>query len=226
MTAYKLSPSCQIPNLANMYQVLFKNKLDGVFVEVGGYDGESFSNTSGLADAGWQGLYIEPVPFFAEQCGNRHYNNNVMVAQRAIGPSAGRVTLHVGGTLTTLKEGHVQAYEEIDWAKGHHRGQKIQVKVDRLDSILKKACINPGFDLLVVDVEGSEPEVFESFDLDVWAPKVMIVELEDEHHSFQEYEDIIEPIKKLRKKILDSGYKEFFRDEINTMFVRDGVFQP
>ena len=49
--SYSLSKSCQIKNLSNIYEKLFgPNKLDGYFVEVGAYDGESFSNTSGLAE--------------------------------------------------------------------------------------------------------------------------------------------------------------------------------
>ena len=44
----------------------------GTFVEIGAYDGESFSNTSFLADLGWNGLYVEPVPKFAALCRARH----------------------------------------------------------------------------------------------------------------------------------------------------------
>ena len=218
---YTPSKTCQIQNLSTIYEKVFGRISTGTFVEVGGYDGESFSNTSCLADVGWSGLYVEPVPAFAQQCSLRHKNNNVLVAQRAIAQEPGKITLHVGGTLTTTKKGHVEAYNEIDWAKGHHHGQQIEVRCDRLDTIMTKAQTPKNFELLVVDVEGSEPEVFESFSLEEWKPKMLIVELEDEHHSFQTYEHIVEPIVKLRKKILDAGYNEYYKDEINTVFVRD-----
>ena len=57
----------------------------------------------------------------------------------------------------------------------------------RLDTLMEKIEVPKGFDVLVVDVEGKEPEVFETFELDEWKPKMLIVELEDEHHSFQKY---------------------------------------
>lgn len=49
---YPLDATCQIPhfkNLSDIYVYIFGYKTDGLFVEVGAYDGESFSNTSGLA---------------------------------------------------------------------------------------------------------------------------------------------------------------------------------
>jgi len=64
----KLSKSCQIPNLKKIYREIFGDCAFGTFVEVGAFDGESFSNTSGLADFGWRGLYIEPISEFAIQC--------------------------------------------------------------------------------------------------------------------------------------------------------------
>jgi hypothetical protein len=75
------------------------------------------------------------------------------------------------------------------------------------------------FDLLVVDVEGKESEIFKTFDLDEWQPKMMIVELEDEHPSFQSYPDLIEEIKELREFIASKNYKEIYRDSVNTVFV-------
>ena len=47
---YNLSPTCQIPGLDKIYEEYFGDTL-GLFVEVGAFDGESVSNTSGLADA-------------------------------------------------------------------------------------------------------------------------------------------------------------------------------
>lgn len=43
--------------------------------QVGGFDGESFSNTATLADLGWTAHYVEPIPDFAAQCENRHRHN-------------------------------------------------------------------------------------------------------------------------------------------------------
>jgi len=221
-TFYSPSKTCQIPGLSAIYEEIFGQKTDGTFCEVGGYDGESFSNTSCLADKGWRGLYIEPVPQFADACAIRHADNNVLVVQRCAG-EPGTVTLHLGGGLTTTKEKHVEAYNEIHWAKGVHKGESIQANQDRLDTLLAKAGFEPNFDVLVVDVEGSEPDVFKTFDLYQWLPKVMIVELEDEHPSFQAYDHITGPSRQLRGEIHKAGYVEKFRDSINTIFLRKDI---
>ena len=215
---YKFPSNCQIPVLDKKYEKLFGDII-GTFVEIGGYDGESFSNSVGLADANWTGLYVEPVPQYAQMCSNRHAKNNVMVAQCAIGPEKKLIDIFVGGTLTTTKKDQVDAYDKIDWAKGHHQGKTIQVQQLPLDFVLRKAKINPGFELLIVDVEGSETDVFNSFSLEEWQPKVMIVELEDQHHSFQQFPEVIEKARTLREKIISFNYVEFWKDEINTIFL-------
>lgn len=220
--SYKLSSTCQIKNLSHFYEDLFgKNKTDGYFVEVGAYDGESFSNTSGLADIGWNGLYIEPIKQLAFACAQRHSKNKVLVANLAIGPEEKIVDIYYGHTLTTLKKEQVDMYEQIDWAKGHHKGEKLQVKQVPLEKVLKKSQVPQNFDLFVVDVEGYEFEVFKSFDLSFWKPKVMIVEIEDQHPSFEKFKDFTKSCKELRSYIKNYGYREYYMDEINTIFVSD-----
>jgi hypothetical protein len=79
------------------------------------------------------------------------------------------------------------------------------------------------FDVLVVDVEGKESEVFKTFELDEWTPKMLIVELEDEHESFQKYPELIVEIKELRNFIQKKGYVEIYKDHINTVFVKNEI---
>jgi FkbM family methyltransferase len=221
-TEYRFPPTCQIPDLADRYRELFGElKTDGTFAEVGAYDGDDFSNTSGLADLGWAGLYVEPVPRYARACARRHAANaGVTVAQCAVGREVAQVDLHFGEGLTTVRQDQVEVYEQIDWTKGFHKGKRIPVRQFPLQQLLTEAGIQPGFDLLVVDVEGSEDAVFDSFSLDLWKPRVMIVELIDHHRSFQMFEDVVRRSRNLRRRILESGYHEHYADEINTIFGR------
>ena len=64
---FRSSPSCQIDNISELYEVFLTTKLDGVFVEVGAFDGYTFSNTWGLAQRGWRGIYVEPIPKYANR---------------------------------------------------------------------------------------------------------------------------------------------------------------
>jgi FkbM family methyltransferase len=221
-TEYRFPPTCQIPDLADRYRELFGElKTDGTFVEVGAGDGDSFSNTSGLSDLGWAGLYVEPVPRYARACARRHAaNERVSVASCAVGTEVAMVDLYLGEGLSTLRKDQVEVYERIEWTKGFHKGERIQVQQFPLHQVLTEAGIQPGFELLVVDVEGSEDAVFDSFSLDVWKPQVVIAELIDHHPSFQAFDDVTGRSSELRERIKRAGYREHYADEINTIFSR------
>ncbi len=57
----------------------------------------------------------------------------------------------------------------------------LTVRQRRLDEMLEEVRAPEQFDLLSVDVEGYESEVFGGFDLERWMPGLMIVELADLH---------------------------------------------
>jgi FkbM family methyltransferase len=216
---YKTAKDCQIENLSEIYEKHFGYPSTGYFVEVGAYDGEFVSNTSCLADHGWRGLYIEPIYEHYMKCLKRHDKNDVTVANVAIGLEEGDKKIYRGDTLTTLDEEQVNRYKEIDWAQ-HIRFSESSCYQMRLDTLMEKIEVPKEFDLLVVDVEGKESEVFKTFDLDEWKPKMLIVELEDEHPSFQKYQNLIDDIKSLREYILTKNYVEIYKDHINTIFIR------
>jgi FkbM family methyltransferase len=219
---YNLSKDCQIKNLNEIYLQYFGYPSKGYFVEVGAYDGEFVSNTSCLSDHGWEGLYIEPIYEFYLKCLKRHDKNNVIVANVAIGLEEKEIKIYKGDTLSTLDETQVDRYKEIDWAQ-HISFSETTCDQMRLDTLMNKLEVPLNFDLLVVDVEGKEPEVFKTFELKEWNPKMIIVELEDEHPSFKKYESFVDGIKQLRQYIVDSGYCEIYKDHINTVFVKNEI---
>lgn len=195
---YEPSETCTIPVLDAIYRHVFDCRSDGVFVEVGAFDGEEYSNTSCLADLGWRGLYIEPVPFHAELCRARHARNPAVTVEAvAIGQSNGTMELAIAGSLTRpVGDG------------GIVQGDIIAVPRRRLDDVLVERGMDPGFDLVVVDVEGHEADVFEGFSLDRWRPRMMIVETTDHPASLA-----------LAAQIGRAGYSALYRDFVNTVFV-------
>jgi len=220
---YNISNTCQIQNLSSIYEKYFGYPSNGFFVEIGAYDGETFSNTSGLADHGWEGIYVEPIKQYYHQCLDRHKNNNVSVIQCSIGDEEMETDIYVCGGLTTTNKKLVEMYSEIDWSKNYvfYKDKCNQIK---LNTLLLNQKVNSNFDLLVVDVEGNEENVFNEFDLEYWNPQMMIIELIDNHHSFQKYSDHVESNKNLRSKILSFDYIEVYRDEINTIFIKKDLY--
>lgn len=218
---YNLSSTCQIPNLSEIYTQYFGLfPHNRTFVEVGAYDGESVSNTSGLADAGWKGFYIEPVHSSYIKCLERHHQNNVVVSNVSIGIEEGVQTIYTNSILSSLDQDHAT----LGMSKFNYpEYQKDLCYQLRMDNFLQCYNVSPNFDLLIVDVEGREHEVFYSFDLQHWKPKMMIVELVDDHKYFQENSGIISKVKDLRKFIINHKYREIYRDDINTIFVSNDI---
>jgi FkbM family methyltransferase len=223
---YSPPSNCQVPQLGEKWELIFGRRTEGFFVEVGAYDGENFSNTSCLADAGWAGLYIEPIEEFAEKCRLRHARNpGVSVLNCAASDNGGTAEIFIGDTLTTLVGDQVADYEKIDWARGLHRGERREVRTARLDSILGDQNAPIGFDVLVVDVEGAEEKVIDGFDIERWRPKVILIELEDEHPDFRNNARVVQSVVKIRQKIEGAGYSLYFKDQINSLYVRSDVAQ-
>lgn len=218
---YKLSFTCQIPELDKIYLKYFGEDTNRIFVEVGAFDGESVSNTSCLADAGWKGYYIEPVREYFEQCHNRHKNNlNIQVSNFSIGTEEDWQTVYCSGIVSTLDQKHAEMISSMDLF-GYPEYTTQQCWQLKLETYLKKSNIPKKFDLLVIDVEGKEEDVLNSFNLNEWSPKMMIIELVDDHEHFQNNHYLIQSCKKIRNIVEDCGYSEVYRDHINTVFVNN-----
>jgi FkbM family methyltransferase len=210
----------QMLELAALYGRWFGARTDGSFVEVGAYDGETLSNTACLADRGWRGLYVEPVPDYAVRCRRRHARNpRVLVAECAVGAAAGTVELQVRGLLSGIAEGHQRAFDVAGWAAGFPRERRIKVPQQPLDAVLEAATIAPGFELLVVDVEGYEAAVFEGFDIARWRPTMMIVELCDGGQDYSGFPDLAREHAGVRARLLAAGYAAVHVDSVDTVFV-------
>ncbi len=198
---YPISVSCQIGILDGIYQHCFGRRSQGQFVEIGAYDGETFSNTCGLADLGWRGLYIEPMPASFERCRARHAGNAaVTTLNLAIGAADAVAFMMDEGPLTHIAQAPQQG--------------AVEVKIRRLDDVLTEQGIAVGFDLMVVDVEGFEEAVFAGFDLQHWHPSVMIVEI-------SEFAPPDAGKAAIAQRLRATGYRLLYQDAVNSVYVLD-----
>lgn len=215
MKKFTVPNDCQIPQLAEIYNTYFQNIETGFFIEVGAYDGKSWTNTGFLADIGWKGIYIEPIKTYMDRCKENHKNNKVFFEQCAIGSANKNEEIYVLEGLSTIDENVNNAHQQLFNCESK---LKQTIQVNRLDFILGKYQVNKKFDLLVVDTEGYEKEVFESFSLSEYIPRMIIVELCDVHPSYNIFPKIQEDAKYVRDKIKSFNYNEIFVDSINTIF--------
>ena len=70
-------------------------------------------------------------------------------------------------------------------------------------------------------MEGFELNVLLSLDFKLFKPKLIIIELEEEHDSFKYREDckkLLENIKLCRNILNTVGYKLIYKDKINSIY--------
>jgi len=222
---YPQSQTCQVRGLSSLFSYFFGNRRTGTFVEVGANDGLFASNVWGLAERGWTGYVVEPVPALASACRRNHAAHpDVRVIERAISsPGVDALRLQVAGAMTTGSDAAFREYQTVDWAREATKGAtRLTVPCSTLDSLLDEQRVAAGFDVLVVDVEGMQAEVFSGFDVARWRPKMMIVEILDTHPDLTAN---AAGDRALAQQILNESYAVAYKDHINTIFVRDDVWR-
>jgi FkbM family methyltransferase len=175
---YKTSLTCQIPELENIYQKYFGNKKVGNFVEIGAYDGITYSNTFGLAEMGWRGLYVEAVEEYYKKCVETHKDHTSIKVVRACVGTGKEVNLYHAGEYSTISE----AFRSNVPAGWHitYSGAEV-VKTQVLNEVLIDNWNYHNIDLLVIDVEGAEVDVLRGFTVGYWRPKMVIIEACEMH---------------------------------------------
>lgn len=217
---YPQTPDCQIPSISSLYEQFFGLRTNGFFVEVGANNGLFVSNTWGLAQNNWHGIYVEPIPQFADQCiKNYSHCPNITVVKAAVGSGSEQyVDIHIAGGISTASDDMYQLYSQIPWSSPYLTDQIIKAPCITLNELCDFYEVPVNFDLLVVDVEGFEPEVFLGFNLSHWRPKMMIVEISDTHSDLWMYS---RSLSDLSSQITNTGYRIAYKDGINTVFVSE-----
>jgi FkbM family methyltransferase len=153
---------------------IFKNKTNGVYIELGALDGILYSNTKFFEDTlNWTGILIEPHPdkfILLKQNRPNNFLFNDLVSCHAE-PLDFRYFVHdhaaVSGVENTLSQHHFDAYFESNNEYNKSLEQnKISIKPRTLTEIIKETKLTH-IDLLSLDVEGHEFEVLQSWDFSI-----------------------------------------------------------
>ncbi|WP_184007989.1 FkbM family methyltransferase [Rubricella aquisinus] len=159
-------------------KAIFRGKRDGVFVDIGAFDGVAGSNTLHFeAFKGWTGLLVEPSPKHAAQC---RENRSVPTIGAAISGRDGTEAFleiqdgleMMGGLMSTLDRNMVRAFET------GRLGQSRVVPVDtmRLDTLLRAHDLHR-VDYLSLDIEGGEWEALRDFPFDAFDVHALSIEM-------------------------------------------------
>jgi len=200
--------------LANMYAELFPLER-GTFVEVGAFDGWSWSHTLCLAKLGWKGLYIEPQLACAKLCEETHKDHpNITTVCCACGAIEEQADLYIKDATSSF------VLNKVADILGLSKDVKECVQVRLLDNVLREQGID-AFDVLVVDVEGFEIEVLKGFDIVRYHPQLAIIETHElSGEPFRNAEGINETSVFCDAYFTKAKYTKLFADAGNTFYTR------
>jgi FkbM family methyltransferase len=179
------SPRYSRPGLNDLDRKLepYLTKTNGFFVEAGGNDGFTQSNTYYLEKfLGWQGILVEGIPSLYQKAKQRrpksHVFNNALVPFDKDGTEVemiyGNLMSLVAGAMGSDKNdnGHIREAKKYDRSSGSYR---VTVKGRALSSILDE-CKVKEIDFLSLDVEGYEGPVLRGLDFARHRPTYMLIE--------------------------------------------------
>lgn len=197
---------------------IFKNKRNGIYIELGALDGVLYSNTKFFEDSlNWNGILIEPHPekFKLLQV-NRPNNflfNNLVSCYKEPLEFRYFVDHHaaVSGVENTLSKFHFDTWFDSDneWNKSLPQN-KIFINPISLSEIVRKTNLTH-IDLLSLDVEGHEFEVLKSWDFSIPIDVILIETL-----GVQPEKDEL-----CREILINNNYKFICKYKHNEIYVID-----
>ncbi len=153
----------------------FKNKRNGVFIDIGAYDGITYSNSYFFEkELGWSGICIEPLkkPFKKLKALRKCICINGCIADVAgmidfIKVTSPHInTLMLSGMLSTYEPQHLQRMQqEIVEMGGSFK--IIKRSAYRFNDLMQQHNIT-AIDYLSIDVEGGELSILKSIDFDTY----------------------------------------------------------
>ncbi len=183
----------------------FRGQSNGVCVEVGGFDGETFSNTLTFEENGWRAIIIEPMPHFAAKIQARRPGATLFACAAGAAPGEANLVIAHGAealSTTTAKSDHLDRIRKLG-----SRMEEVTVPVRTLDTMLAEAGAEK-IDFVTIDVEGGELAVLQGFNLVRWQPRIVILENNDSKHCGV-----------LQDVMLQRGYHYFLNTSCNEWYL-------
>ncbi len=207
-----LNPRASINYSQTGEDAIIRSLLDehtpGIYVDVGCNDPVRYSNTLSLYLHGWHGVNIDANPHLIERF--RALRRRDVAVCAAISDQPGEAVFHEfeDNLVSTLSRDVLDVWQ-CKWKK---RGERT-VKTRTLDAVLREALPpDSEIDLLTVDAEGHDLNVLRSIDLDLFRPKLIVVEM----HQM----DLLRSDENaVARHLRTQGYRQIAYDTLNGYFV-------
>jgi FkbM family methyltransferase len=163
--------------LAYLY---FRGKKSGFFLDIGAYDGRTYSNSYVFEQLGWRGACVEPLPgVFTQLRRNRRCDCYQAALAGRGAPEA--VFIHAVGvdTLSGLESELAGGHE--DWiVREGGRPERINVRAISFPELMVHYPEIRTVDFLSLDVEGAEMSILRTIDFEKYDFGLITVECIEE----------------------------------------------
>ena len=165
--------------------LLNAEKRIGHFLDVGAYDGKTFSNTLRLVELGWSGVCVEPSPTVFPSLLKLHANNErVTLVNAAVAPHNGFLEFWDSGgdAISTTDPAHLEK-----WKTGYNaKYSKLMVYTITFQDLLTQ--FGTLFEFINLDVEGVSADMLMLLPLQSLTDcRVLCVEHDGKLHEIQAY---------------------------------------
>jgi FkbM family methyltransferase len=153
---------------------IFEDQPTGTYLECGAFDGERYSLTYIFEAAGWKGVLVEALPDLYANCVAKRPGSTVINAACSRKGSKGTAEFlaldqgDIGFSTSRLSE------SPLSGVKSMKKAAKVTVPLMTMDDALKDW--NGKIDFAVLDVEGSELDLLDGFDLDRFGVRALVIE--------------------------------------------------
>ena len=181
----RFSPRTRCGHTQNLEeQYILQHARGSRFLDIGAYDGETFSSTKALVEKGWSGLYVEPNQLVLPKLREVAKQSNSEVLPVAIGSVCDTMPFYMNGDMvSSLDKRHTDL-----WAK--NTGMVFEpTMVQVLDVETLGTIAGREFDVLNLDVEGLNWDIFTQFDWSKWKFNVVCIEYD---RKFIEMKHVLE----------------------------------
>lgn len=161
---------------------LLKHKRNGFFIEAGGHDGESLSNSLFFElERGWSGLLIEPIPYLYKKLASKNrkvFSINACIADKKPFVAKFRAVDFTSGRENEMNKVFLERVNE----QTNNKANYIYIPCFSLYTILKAINVLD-VDYFSLDVEGGEWSVIKSINFNKIKIKSFTIEYAGGSHN-------------------------------------------
>ena len=141
-------------------------------LDIGAFDGVTYSNSRSLIEKGWSGVLIEPNPWaFAKLTDLYSKHEKVRLINAAVGVETRLINFHEGGVYSTADKSRMDHFrKETDW-------REYMVPQISIDMLVREVPMMA--DVISIDIEGGSYDVLKVLPITSWCPHVIVVEHDD-----------------------------------------------